>query len=840
MWWEFTCPVVVWPAGPSDRCTIPAICSSGKARSLMRDRLLLLAVLALISASVPCIAVELPAVVRGSGTVLLMPEPGPLTMTFSKRDLNIYAGADAMPISVRDPVGQEVASITLPDDGDEGRGPHGKELQQETVTVQVQRRGLYRVLFGGGDYMFGMSADCDRYVVESKLVFNDPNTSGRVYFPAPDDAFEIAAAPMHHPGIQTVTLHDATGDLIHEFDLQEPVEDVTYAVSEDEGNRDGLWHWRIAKLDVRLTVPDVKFWTMDPASWFDPQGSHLLLTPKRATRYLQPGESPRFDLVVFPPEDYSGEFDVDLTQPEQEGVRFELAQPSVRPVDYARDRMALPVTAVANERCVAGAEFDAWVDVVAVDNPLAAGRARLQVRIGPSPASEALDLPIVLRPYAHENWQFGYAPEFEPNAAYFDRDNRAWIRHRTEHGHWSAGAQILEDGRFVLREWTQALREKYPGYQRPSSGSGFRGCRWAFDEDGGAWTVMRLSGVGSGFADAVIYTPDRGGTWQSQLINSGLADIEFFTGHNEFDTPVVVGWRTTAPHPARFCAYHDLLLFTPRIEGGELVVPEPVLVSDNCLGGAIHSGAPATLATREGRTHIVWGEVAEEDAPGVPTYIATYDHESGELSEKVFIAHGPPVNDVHNVPAVVLDSEGYIHVVTGAHGDNFFYRRSLEPNDITAGFTEAVKVHDAGWVDEQSDEDGSARQTYIGLVCGPDDTLHLVYRHNRKGVDGYLPDYAYYMGLAYQRKPTGEPWGPVQPLVIPPVGGYSIYYHKLTIDRAGGLWVSYSHWTDQAYQKDFPARYHHRAMITSADGGDTWKLAQTEDFARAARRYGGR
>ncbi len=33
----------------------------------------------------PCLAIDLPAVVRGSGTVLLMPEPGPLEMTFAKR-----------------------------------------------------------------------------------------------------------------------------------------------------------------------------------------------------------------------------------------------------------------------------------------------------------------------------------------------------------------------------------------------------------------------------------------------------------------------------------------------------------------------------------------------------------------------------------------------------------------------------------------------------------------------------------------------------------------------------------------------------------------------------------
>lgn len=786
-----------------------------------------------------CGAMELPPVVRGSGTVLLMPEPGTLSMTLTKRDLNIYDGPDAMPISVCDPLGEEVAAVTLPDDGDEGRGPHGVELQQETVTVQVERRGLYRVAFSGGDYMFGMSANCDRYVVESKLVFNDPNAAANVYFAPPEGAFEVAAAPLHDPGIQTVALHDARGNLVSEFHLQKPVEDVIHSVGEHEGSRDGLWHWQIGKMDVRLTVPGLKYWTMDPESYFDPEGSHLIVTPRKTARYLSPGGSARFGILLFPPEGYEGRFDVEITQPEREGVRFQLADPPVQPAEYGSDRRLVEVSAVADEACVPGEVFDAYLEVVAADNPLAAGRARLQARVGASPVSRQLEMPIVLRRYEHEDWQFGYAPEYEPNAVYFDLANRAWIRHRTEHGHWSAGAQVLEDGRWELREWTDAVREQFPDYRRPSSGSGFRGCRWAFDDGGGAWTTMRLSGVGSGFADAIIYTPDRGRSWQTALINSGLADIEFFTGHNDSDVPPVVGWRTTAPHPARFCAYHDLLLFLPRLENGAVMVPDPILVSDNCLGGAIHSGAPPSLATRDGRTHIVWGEVAEPDAPGVPTYIATYDRGTGRLSEKVFIAHAPPVNDVHNVPAVVLDGDGYIHVVTGAHGENFLYARSLLPNDISGGFTEPVKVHDAGWVDGETDEDGRARQTYIGLVCDPDDTLHIVYRHNRSGVDDYLPDFTYYMGLVYQRKPKGGEWGPARPLVIPPVGGYSIYYHKLTMDRLGGLYVSYSHWTDQAYQKDFPGQYHNRAVITSRDGGDSWKLAETEDFVEAMRAYRG-
>ena len=61
--------------------------------------------------------------------------------------------------------------------------------------------------------------------------------------------------------------------------------------------------------------------------------------------------------------------------------------------------------------------------------------------------------------------------------------------------------------------------------------------------------------------------------------------------------------------------------------------------------------------------------------------------------------------------------------------------------------------------------------------------------------------------------------------------GYSIYYHKLTVDRLGRLYLSYSHWTsDTTYQDEFPGRYEHRAVVVSHDGGARWKLAETADF----------
>jgi hypothetical protein len=226
----------------------------------------------------------------------------------------------------------------------------------------------------------------------------------------------------------------------------------------------------------------------------------------------------------------------------------------------------------------------------------------------------------------------------------------------------------------------------------------------------------------------------------------------------------------------------------------------------------------------------VWGDATDEDVPGVPTYITTYHHDTQTLDKKVFLGYAPPPNDVHNVPAVCLDSEGYIHIITGAHGDNFTYRRSVLPNDIGGGFTPAVNTLDAGWIGKNTDADGSGRQTYCSLVCDDQDTLHIAFRQWRQG-PGEFHGGNNYGALSIQSKPKGGPWGPARPMVIPPVAGYSIYYHKLTIDRTGGLWLSYSYLAgDKTYQDQFRELYNNRALLVSKDHGATWKLAETRDF----------
>ena len=66
-------------------------------------------------------------------------------------------------------------------------------------------------------------------------------------------------------------------------------------------------------------------------------------------------------------------------------------------------------------------------------------------------------------------------------------------------------------------------------------------------------------------------------------------------------------------------------------------------------------------------------------------------------------------------------------------------------------------------------------------------------------------------------------------LIVSPFSEYSVFYHRLTIDHIGRLFLSYDYWsTYWFYRTDH--RGDRRALMMSPDAGDTWKLVDTEDL----------
>ncbi|MFP4250914.1 MAG: BNR-4 repeat-containing protein [Armatimonadota bacterium] len=781
-------------------------------------------------------AATIPPVVRGEQALMLLPEPGPLTVTISKRDMNIYEGADDLVADLYDPRRLHLARVEIPDDGVTGKGRHATEVQTATMQIDADAPGAYRLVISSptrGDFVHGVETSSGGAMVEgSTILLNRGDESGRIFFAPPEPGVTVRCQALHDPGRQEMPLYDAAGELLHTFDMTETGLYDEFEAPED-ADRSGPWHLDCEAMDIRCEVPGMNYFTINEDSFFEASSFQHMLYPYTQTRYLMPGESAS---LTYDLRNQTGADDAFALEATGDGALTATVTDPASPLELSAERYAniAPITVQASlaDDAEVGAEYITTLTATSQADPTVVESAGIRVICGEAPVSEPLDMPIVLQPYQHENHQFGYAPEYIENEVYFDLDNRPYIRHRTEHRYPSNFLQTLEEGEWVERSFIPTLEEKWPSFQGFYMGGGFLGAKWAFDGDNGAYTTAHMLRGEDPRMNVLVFTPDAGRTFSAHEFDGDRHDIEQFTGHNALPhPPPVLSYEQIAPHDARFCAYHNLWLYTPERDGDTLEPGEPILVSDRCLGSCQHSGGPASTVTRDGKTHIVWGEVTEEDVPGVPSYIATYDHESGELSEPVFMAYAPPVNDVHNVPAVTMDSEGYIHVVTGAHGDNFKYLRSLEPNDTRSGWTEPVNVLEAGRVEEDTDEDGRGAQTYISLVCDQDDNLHIAFRQWRAGVDPYHGGNLY-AALSMQTKPKDGEWGPARPLVVPAVDGYSIYYHKLTTDRLGNLYLSYNYYTsDHTYQPDFPEQYHNRAVIVSKDGGETWKLAQTEDFA---------
>jgi hypothetical protein len=213
----------------------------------------------------------------------------------------------------------------------------------------------------------------------------------------------------------------------------------------------------------------------------------------------------------------------------------------------------------------------------------------------------------------------------------------------------------------------------------------------AFDRDGDVYVLGA-----AGRRAALGHSRDGGATctWYPLPARDGLGqsfDIEQFSGHNLPDgPPPILRYTNTANDPKHFWRrVHDLELFLPRKADGRLTLGEPILISQQCIGLAAHSGCPSGVVSRDGKVHVVWAEATapEAKAPGVPIFAVTCDRAARTLGKPALVAHGAPANDIHNTPSITMDRGGHLHVVGGTHGRPFPYARSLAANDAAGGWS---------------------------------------------------------------------------------------------------------------------------------------------------------
>lgn len=752
----------------------------------------------------------------GCGGVYFLAEPGELTVEVVKRDRNQRDVRSELRAILAGPDRGVLAGATIPDDGS-ARGSGLGPAQSCRLSARVERKGVYalNVTLSGDRYgeqaVWGFRSNCPKYVIETARGHRDARHEEPIVLLSPDRAGEVCFLPRREAfGIEVEGLSkdapppqvfDSKGVLVAALELGEKgAASGSLAADPQRGAEPWRLHFASAKAMVAIDgvtrwdsgdlQPNLACWTPDPASWFPLLENRWLLTPYSRTVYGRPGEETSIALQVR--NDSFGERTVQLR------IEFPGGDWPAR-LDAERVTLGAKKTATVVVTCAAPALGETrvcHVRATPLDDSGFTTYSTLTLKGGEAPAVQPLKLPLVLEPYRHENEQFGHLPDFPTeNQVYFDPENRPFVR-------TSGGVATWRDGRWIT----------LPAGDRSSA----LGSKVAFDRENGLYVLATIKG-----AAQLLHSADGGQSFDACPIpgRGGAYDMEEFTGHNLLDgPPPVLRYTRTAKDPKLFWrALHDLELFLPKKVDGRIAMGEPVLISKLCIGLAAHSGIPATVVSRGSKVHVVWGEATDPEVKveGVPAFVATYDRETGQLGKPALIGYGAPPNDIHNTPSIAMDGGGFLHALAGTHGRPFPYAQSLKPNDAAGGWTQAAPMGE------------DLNQTYIGMVCGPDGTLHTAFRLWRRGEEPFPA--SHYATLAYQRKRPGQPWEAPRILIVPPFSEYSVYYHRLTLDRKGRLFLSYDYWsTFWFYRNDHLGR--RRTVLMSPDGGETWKLAQTSDL----------
>jgi hypothetical protein len=469
------------------------------------------------------------------------------------------------------------------------------------------------------------------------------------------------------------------------------------------------------------------------------------------------------------------------------------------------------------------------------------GRPVVEPTLAPTPSAT----PIVIAPDKGLYTQFGYSPPFTRNAPSFDAAGRPYIRSRSADPDYTGFVHTWLDSAWRRLDMTAALKAAYPDYAGTQGGGGGPAARIIFDAHDRAYTVVSIRLRGDGIRNVLLWSTDHCATWHVVDLPQGDVVPESWTGHNDFDgpPPLLVGRVGSTISPDTGKLVRELWFTRPHLAGETVIVPEPVMVSARSLSLGDGATTASPMATRGDTTWIVYAETTTLPGRGSPVSIVTYRRGSGVLGKPVLLAWSRLGNDGHAQPGIALDSKGYLHLVAGAHGRSFQYRRTLVPNTAYEGWSQLEPVATTGYRESiRTAEEG--RQTYLAFVCDAQDRLHVVYRQWRKNTDtAFNGDL--YGALSYQRRDALLGWTAPRPVIVPPYGDYSIYAQALSLDRSGRLFISAScvagsegsdrkaavaAWRQAGSDGPQPPLYLRRMVLVSTDNGDSWRFADTADL----------
>jgi hypothetical protein len=454
--------------------------------------------------------------------------------------------------------------------------------------------------------------------------------------------------------------------------------------------------------------------------------------------------------------------------------------------------------------------------------------------------SSPVSIPIVLELSNMEREQYKWNPEYQQNVVTFDSGNRPYIRSRDEGVHNTEYIHTLRNGEWIKIDLLRSIKSAHPDFSGFNQSGGGLSARVVFDKDDHMYTVVRVvtQGVSGSkiMNNLLLYSTDFGEEWQ--VYNLGSQDsfvIEFNTNSSLMDsTPLIGLWTKTGEHPGAWASIHKFEVTYPIKVDGQLQMSPKVTLTENGLGAAIHAGGASFSVTKDNKSYVVWESVNDDDESfGTPGFLSVFNRSTNKIESKTLLGGTFKVNDVHNTSGICIDSNDYLHIILGAHNRNFKYIKSESPMNGTqlTSPQDTVDVYNTAF----------NGQTYVSLICGNKNNLHLVFRSHKENLGQYFlkSSSGYYKELSYQKK-TSAGWTKVKPIVIPPLPNYSNYYQQLSIDRLGNLVLSYS-WFGKDFRPINPyARsttkqmsYHlFRTLLLADEHGNNWSLPEKDDFIK--------
>jgi len=437
--------------------------------------------------------------------------------------------------------------------------------------------------------------------------------------------------------------------------------------------------------------------------------------------------------------------------------------------------------------------------------------------------------PIVWNKFRGERQLFGYSPSFTPNRVSFATNGRPIIRDRelnmqilTDKGSWDRIPLLPVVAQSLLQQGVVSSANPWlPKYEKnklfdsgPHSDE-----RVIFDRKCRAYTLINsnYSSLGRSF---LLYSNDGGHSWAAYQIPK--TDDPLYTVSIEApvngavlqDSPALIVAEKYDPASAdgndTRIAHKAWLLFPVVTPSGSLTLAGPFLISNHtlCCGG--HSGFEAQVVSYRGHIHIAYpgdgtaSDPITHERGGTPQFLRTFSRSLRRfINAPVFVGVGltGPENqirtetqgepDSHSQTAVAIDRAGFIHIVIGGHGAQLVYRKSLRPDDTDRwSKPEVFSLHPkAGDRSDFVDE-----YTYPSLILDRDGQPNVVARWSG---DSYIFRLVYTL-----RSNRTNSWTPQQVLLDPGRAFYGVWYHKMTSDRWGRLFVSYSYYPDNLFSDE--------------------------------------